>query len=214
MKTRLFLFAGLILAFTITTTSCTKTVTEEVIEEVCSDEEKMAAVVAFFNPFDQTIYLLPSFRESAGHALDLYPSSDGNDRYTYQAFTLGGNPIPVSVALKEAPLDTLLSLRTAIHNELEYLADMPGAEEELISASTTRDGYYCKKIDDERTTRCHVFPGYSTSTYHYDRYICVRGRYDQTCTEWFGVVGYSYRYNNENCAGTPKRSSINATTCR
>jgi hypothetical protein len=214
MKKPLSSLLTLIFAAALLWPSCTKTVTEEIIEEVCSEEVKAAALVAFYNPFAETIYALPDFLPEAVPVLGLIPSSQAADRFIYQAFTLQGNPLEVQVYLEEADLESLQDMSYAVEAELDGLAYADEGTVALISSSNTRRGYDCIKVGNAGRTRCHVFPGYSTDTDRLDRWICLEASEDDYCTEWKGTVGYSNRYNNQSCSGTPQRTPIRAMTCR
>ena len=85
-----FLAFALFLAFGFS--ACTDSPKEviTIIEEICEDEEKLKNIKAFFDPFSETVYVVPDFRGEVMEALGLYPTSNP-ERYEYQAFNIAGD---------------------------------------------------------------------------------------------------------------------------
>ncbi len=211
-----FSFFAFVLFLAFGLSACTDSPKEVVtiIEEICEDEEKLKNIKAFFDPFSETVYVVPEFREQAQEALGLYPTSNP-ELFEYQAFNIAGDVRVTGVFVQERPLEELQLMKESVENELLRIADeFDGADQELLASSTTFRNYDCEMVDVARTTRCHAFPGYSSNSEHPARWLC-RPQSGSTCTEWVGVIGFSYRYNNStNCTGARTTTNLRGATCR
>lgn len=215
MKTSSIIFT-LVFSFSFVFTACEQD-PQEVIEtviEVCEDEQKLANLKALFNPFHGAIYITDDFQERALEGLGLVPVAGTTDgSFEYLAFNLLGEPIPTMVRVELADLETIQSMSIAVREELMVIAEDEALAAEFLASSETYSGYRCTKVDVARNTRCHVFPGYSTDTRKFDRWLCRPASSSEECTEWMQTIGWSNRYNNESCSGTPQSTRIRALSC-